>query len=108
MPTIAAAIDARVHAEPIQAPLMIDVDLTLQRWFAGNLDARAGRDTRPLLWLRAAAGGAAATPVAMPGRWLAVPLLFAKLLLGWCRLTRDRAKIFLDLLRRFRGIEIAD
>ncbi|HEY8076072.1 MAG TPA: hypothetical protein VIF62_18225 [Labilithrix sp.] len=52
-----AQLDARVHAEPIQAPMSIDLDLTLQRWFASNLDARDGRDTRPLLWVREALVG---------------------------------------------------
>jgi hypothetical protein len=49
-----AELNARVHAEPIQAPLTFDLDLTLQRWFASNLDQREGHDTRPLLWVREA------------------------------------------------------
>jgi hypothetical protein len=49
---VAAEIGARVHAEPFAAPATLDLDMSLQRWFAGNLDARAGSSTRPLLWVR--------------------------------------------------------
>jgi hypothetical protein len=47
-----AEIGARVHAEPFAAPATLDLDVSLQRWFAGNLDARAGSSARPLIWLR--------------------------------------------------------
>jgi hypothetical protein len=47
-----AEIGARVHAEPFNAPAAFDLDASLQKWFAGNLDARTGDGARPLLWVR--------------------------------------------------------
>jgi hypothetical protein len=47
-----AEIDARVHAEPFAGPTDLDLDLSLQGWFADNLDARAGAAARPVLWVR--------------------------------------------------------
>jgi hypothetical protein len=47
-----AQLDARVHAEPFDAPAALDLDVSLQRWFAGNIDARDGAVARPTLWLR--------------------------------------------------------
>lgn len=52
-----AEINARVHAEPFQVPLAFDLDLSLQRWFASDIDARAGADARPTIWLREALVG---------------------------------------------------
>jgi hypothetical protein len=46
-------LNARVHAEPIQTtPLAFDLDMSLQRWFAGDLDDREGAPARPLVWVR--------------------------------------------------------
>jgi hypothetical protein len=50
-------LNARVHAEPITAPLAFDLDVSVQRWYAGNLDARDGGPARPLIWLRQALVG---------------------------------------------------
>ena len=47
-----AEIGARVHAEPFEAPATLDLDMSLQRWFAANVDARSGSSARPLLWVR--------------------------------------------------------
>jgi hypothetical protein len=47
-----AELDARVHAEPFDTHDAFDLDASLQRWFSANLDARAGAQARPLLWLR--------------------------------------------------------
>lgn len=51
--TIARAeLGARIHAEPFAAPAALDLDASLQRWFALNLDARAGAGARPALYVR--------------------------------------------------------
>lgn len=50
-------LNARVHGEPFAAPLSLDLDVSLQRWFAASLDAREGGDARPLLRLREALVG---------------------------------------------------
>jgi hypothetical protein len=47
-----AELNARVHAEPFQGPGALDLDASLQRWFAADLATRNGADTRALLWLR--------------------------------------------------------
>ncbi len=47
-----AELQARLHAEPFEAPLAIDADASLQDWFAANLDQRAGSSARPLLYVR--------------------------------------------------------
>lgn len=47
-----AELNARVHAEPFSAPLAFDLDASLQRWIATDLDARAGSSARPLLRVR--------------------------------------------------------
>jgi hypothetical protein len=47
-----AELNARVHAEPFTAPLAIDLDMMVQRWFAGDLGSRDGASARPTLWLR--------------------------------------------------------
>jgi hypothetical protein len=47
-----AEFNARVHAEPFASSTMLDLDVSLQRWFAANLDARDGGEARPVLWLR--------------------------------------------------------
>ena len=46
------ALNARVHAEPFEAPTAFDLDVSLQGWAASNLDARDGASTRPIVWLR--------------------------------------------------------
>ena len=52
-PTLARAeLNARIHAEPFDIPVAFDVDASLQRWFATNLDARAGASARPTVYLR--------------------------------------------------------
>ncbi|MDH5672687.1 MAG: hypothetical protein OEZ06_11090 [Myxococcales bacterium] len=56
---------ARLRSEPIAAlPLFFEVDAAAQKWFAENLDARDGSDSRPPLWvysLHARYGAAAGT-----------------------------------------------
>jgi hypothetical protein len=47
-----AELNARVHAEPFASPTTFDLDVSLQRWFAANIDARDGGSARPTLWLR--------------------------------------------------------
>jgi len=47
-----AELNARVHAEPFHGPGALDLDVSLQRWFAADLATRNGSDARPLLWLR--------------------------------------------------------
>jgi hypothetical protein len=54
-------LNARMHAEPFDAAAL-DVDVSLQRWFAADLAARAGAQARPAifvreLWARYARGG---------------------------------------------------
>jgi hypothetical protein len=49
---VAAEIGARIHAEPFAAPATLDLDMSLQRWFAANLDSRNGSSARSLLWVR--------------------------------------------------------
>jgi len=54
--TIRAELNARIHAEPFDAPLMapisFDFDASLQRWFGPGIDARDGSAARPVIWLR--------------------------------------------------------
>jgi hypothetical protein len=47
-----AELDARVHAEPFDAPVAFDVDASFQRWFDKNLAAREGAEARPTLFVR--------------------------------------------------------
>lgn len=47
-----AELNARVHAEPLSAPLAIDADMSLQQWFGPGLDLRDGRSARPLVRAR--------------------------------------------------------
>ncbi len=47
-----AQLDARVHAEPFQAPVAFDAQAALQDWFASNLDQRAGSSARPVVVVR--------------------------------------------------------
>jgi hypothetical protein len=47
-----ADLGARVHAEPFDAPVTLDLDASLERWFAGDLGARSGAAARPLFWVR--------------------------------------------------------
>jgi hypothetical protein len=49
-----AEINARLHAEPFDAPAAFDFDGSVQGWGASNLDARAGGSARPLIWVREA------------------------------------------------------
>ena len=45
-------LQARVHAEPIAAPLTLDLDASLQGWAAADLATRVGGPTRPALFVR--------------------------------------------------------
>lgn len=47
-----AEINARIHAEPFSAPFAFDADVSVQRWFAPNIDARQGSESRPMIWVR--------------------------------------------------------
>ncbi|HLK36253.1 MAG TPA: hypothetical protein VKU41_05835, partial [Polyangiaceae bacterium] len=45
-------LDTRLHAEPLDAPLTIDLDASLQGWAAADLAKRVGGSTRPILYVR--------------------------------------------------------
>jgi hypothetical protein len=45
-------LNARVHAEPLAAPLALDLDASLQGWAAADLATRVGGPTRPILFVR--------------------------------------------------------
>jgi hypothetical protein len=49
---IHAELDARIHAEPFDAPAALDLDMSLQRWFDPHLANRDGSDARPTIYLR--------------------------------------------------------
>jgi hypothetical protein len=49
---VRAELDARVHAEPFEAPAALDLDMSLQRWFDAHLATRDGADARPTLYVR--------------------------------------------------------
>jgi hypothetical protein len=44
-------LNARIHAEPFES-VAFDLDLSLQRWFAADLDARAGSHARSAVYVR--------------------------------------------------------
>jgi hypothetical protein len=47
-----AEFNMRLHAEPLEAPLALDVDASLERWVAPDLATRVGASTRPVLFVR--------------------------------------------------------
>jgi len=47
-----AELNMRLHAEPLSAPLGVDLDASLQGWAARDLSARVGASTRPFLYVR--------------------------------------------------------
>jgi hypothetical protein len=49
---IRAELDARVHAEPFEAPAAFDLDVSVQRWFDPHIATRDGADARPTIYLR--------------------------------------------------------
>ncbi|HVU03270.1 MAG TPA: hypothetical protein VHE30_16030 [Polyangiaceae bacterium] len=49
---VRAELDARVHATPFTAPVALDADVAVQRWFDANLSNRSGSPGRPLVFVR--------------------------------------------------------
>jgi hypothetical protein len=47
-----AELNTRLHAEPLAAPVALDLDASLQGWAAADLAARVGASTRPFLYVR--------------------------------------------------------
>ncbi len=47
-----AELDLQLHAEPLEAPVSLDLDASLQRWVASDLAMRVGASTRPAVFVR--------------------------------------------------------
>ncbi len=47
-----AELNMRLHAEPLEAPITVNVDASLQGWVAADLASRVGASTRPALYVR--------------------------------------------------------
>jgi hypothetical protein len=51
-PFATGQLNARVHAEPFDAPAALDLDASLQGWAAADLATRVGGPTRPTVFVR--------------------------------------------------------
>lgn len=47
-----AELNMRLHAEPFEAPIGLNVDASLQGWVAADLASRVGASTRPAFYVR--------------------------------------------------------